>query len=292
MALSEIERYKFGHVVGNRGFVLLTPAVEMTSLALFKREMRCIERLSREEEYRLARRWHDHQDREAARTLVSANLNSVAAIAREYRHFRLPEMDLIQEGTIGLMHAVKRFDPERGFRLATYAGWWIRAAIQDFILRNWSIVKIGTTKLQRRIFAGLKHAKEAIAALDGRGRGEVAESYGVSEQAYQEAADAYLQRDMSIDADHEGYAMVEALPALTATPEEAVAEQNWQDHQRLGLYSALAKLPERDRHIVEQRHLSEEPATLKDLSGELGVSIERVRQIESRAMQRLKDYLT
>ena len=264
----------------------------MTSLALFKREMRCIERLSREEEYRLARRWHDHQDREAAHALVSANLNSVAAIAREYRHFRLPEMDLIQEGTIGLMHAVKRFDPERGFRLATYAGWWIRAAMQDFILRNWSIVKIGTTKLQRRIFSGLKHAKEAIAALDGRGREAVAESYGVSEEAYQEAADAYLQRDMSIDVDREGHAMVEALPASTATPEEAVVKQNWQDHQQSGLYSALAQLPERDRHIVEQRHLNEEPATLKDLSEELGVSIERVRQIESRAMKRLKEYLS
>ena len=264
----------------------------MTSLALFKREVRSIERLSREEEYRLARRWHDHQDREAARALVSANLNSVAAIAREYRHFRLPEMDLIQEGTIGLMHAVKRFDPERGFRLATYAGWWIRAAIQDFILRNWSIVKIGTTKLQRRIFSGLKHAKQAIAAFDGQGREAVAESYGVSESAYQEAADAYLQRDMSIDAEREGYALVESLPASTATPEEVVAEQNWQDHQQSGLYRAMAQLPDRDRHIVEQRHLSEEPATLKDLSEELGVSIERVRQIESRAMKRLKEYLS
>jgi len=287
---------KFGKILKKffeyRSLVLFTPAIEMTSLALFKREMRRIPPLSREDEYRLACRWRNHQDREAARALVNANLNSVTAIAREYRHFRLPEMDLIQEGTIGLMHAVKRFDPERGFRLATYAGWWIRAAIQDFILHNWSIVKIGTTKLQRRIFAGLKYAKEAIAALDGRGREAVAESYGVSESAYQEAADSYLQRDISIDADREGYAMVEALPALIATPEEAVSEQNWQDHQKSGLYSALAELPERDRYIVEQRHLSEEPATLKALSSELGVSIERVRQIESRAMQRLREYLT
>ncbi len=271
---------------------MLTPAVELSSPALFYRELRRIPRMAREEEYRLARRWHNYQDRDAARALVAANLHTVAAIAREYRHFRLPEMDLIQEGTIGLMHAVKRFDPERGFRLATYAGWWIRAAIQDFILRNWSIVKIGTTKLQRRIFAGLRHAKEAIAALDGRGREAVAESYGISEEVYQEAADAYLQRDISIDADREGYAMVEALPAPTATPEDAVAEQNWQDHRQSGLYSALAKLAGRDRYIVERRHLSEEPATLKALSSELGVSIERVRQIESRAMQRLREYLS
>jgi len=271
---------------------MLAPAIEMSSLALFKRELRRIPRLSREEEYRLARRWRDHQDREAARALVTANLYCVAAVAHEYRHFRLPQMDLIQEGTIGLMHAVKRFDPERGFRLATYAVWWIRAAIQDFILRNWSIVKIGTTKLQRRIFAGLKHAREAIAALEGRGRKEVAESYGLSEAAYQEAAEAYLQRDISIDADAEGHALAEALPAPTATPEEVVAEQNWLEYRQSGLYRALAALPERDRYIVERRHLSEEPATLKELSAELGVSIERVRQIESRAMKRLKDNMT
>ncbi len=270
---------------------MLAPAIEMSSLALFRRELHRIPRLSREEEYRLARRWRDQRDREAARTLVAANLYCVAAIANEYRHFRLPMMDLIQEGTIGLMHAVKRFDPERGFRLATYAVWWIRAAIQDFILRNWSIVKIGTTKLQRRIFAGLKHAREAIAALEGRGRQAVAESYGISEADYQATADAYLQRDMSIDADAEGHALVEALPAPTATPEEAVLEQNWREHQQSGLYRALAELPERDRYIVEQRHLREEPATLKELATELGVSIERVRQIEARAMKRLRGCL-
>jgi len=244
--------------------------------------------MSREEEVRLARRWRDHGDRNAARRLVCANLYSVAAIAREYSHFGLQEMDLIQEGTIGLMHATKRFDPDRGFRLITYASWWIRAAMHDYILKSWSIVRLGTTKLQRKIFAGLKHAKEAIAAMEGRDRGEVADGYGISENAYQETASAYLQRDLSIDADAEGRAMVEALPAPDATPEEKLVSDNWRSHQSNQLNGALSDLPERDRFIIQRRHLSESPASLKDLAGDLGISIERVRQLESRAIQRLR----
>jgi len=153
---------------------------DMSSLSLFYRDVKRVDRLSREDETLLARRWHDHQDREAAQELVVANLYGVTAIAREYRHFGLQEADLIQEGTLGLMHAVKRFDPERGFRLMTYASWWIRAAIHDFILHSWSIVKLGTNKLQRKIFAGLQKAKNAIAALDGDHVDEVAAEYGVS----------------------------------------------------------------------------------------------------------------
>ena len=267
------------------------PAVELSSLALFYREMRRYPRLSRAEEYRLAKRWHEKHDREAARALVCANLYAVAAVAREYRHFGLPEMDLIQEGTIGLMHAVKRFDPDRGYRLVTYATWWIRAAIQDFILRSWSIVRLGTTKLQRKIFAGLRRAREAIAALEGRGRQAVARQYGISEAAYQEAANAYLARDVSLDADKEGLALVESLPATLPTPEQALAEADWQRYQHSELKRALAQLPERDRHIIERRHLRENPATLKDLAAELGISIERVRQLEARALKRLKTQL-
>jgi len=265
--------------------------IDMSSLSLFYREVQRIPRLSRGEELSLARRWHDKQDVEAARSLVCANLYGVAAIAREYRHFGLPEMDLIQEGTLGLMHAVKGFDPERGFRLMTYAGWWIRASIQDFILRNWSIVRVGTTKVQRKIFAGLRHAREAIAVLEGKGRAEVAAKYGLSEADYHEAANAYVQRDLSLDSDETGHALVEALPAPMSTPEETVLSDNWQAHQRSGLQQAMAELPERDRMIVQQRHMQEEPVTLKELSGELGVSIERVRQLETRALKRLKTAL-
>jgi len=264
---------------------------DMSSLSLFYRDVKRVDRLSREEETALARRWHNHQDREAAQQLVVGNLYGVAAIAREYRHFGLQEADLIQEGTLGLMHAVKRFDPDRGFRLMTYASWWIRAAIHDFILHSWSIVKLGTNKLQRKIFAGLQKAKNAIAAIDGDHVDEVAAEYGISSHEYQETANAYLQRDVSIDADIEGEAMVTALPALEATPEELLVESNWQDHQNSQLHSALGELSGRDRQIVMQRHLSEEPATLKDLSEGLGVSIERVRQLEKRAMGKLREIL-
>ncbi len=269
---------------------MFVPAVEMSSLSLFMRDVRKIPHLDREEETRLARLWRDRQDREAARQLVLSNLYGVAAIAREYRHFGLPEMDLIQEGTLGLMHAVKRFDPERGFRLMTYASWWVRAAIHDFILRSWSIVKLGTNKIQRRIFAGLQKARNAIAALEGHHADEVAADFGMNANEYQEAANAFIQRDISLDVEcEEGGAMVHALPAPDATPEDIVTESNWQDYQKSALYSSINKLPERDRIIVERRHLSEEPATLKELSEEFSVSIERVRQLEARALKRLKE---
>lgn len=268
----------------------MSAAVEMNSLSLFYRDVRRSPRLDREAEVELARRWRKHHDREAARQLVCANLYAVAAIAREYRHFGLPEMDLIQEGTIGLMQAVKRFDPDRGFRLMTYASWWIRAAIHDFILDSWSIVKLGTNKLQRKIFAGLQKAKNAIAALEGEHADEVGSEYGLSGVEYQEAAAAFIQRDMSLDAGEEGKTVLAALPAPEASPEEVVEENNWQQHRRAILQAALGRLNPRDRVIVERRHLSDTPATLKELAEEFDVSIERVRQLENRAMQQMKEY--
>jgi len=271
----------------------MTPLSEMSSMALFRREIRRFPRLSRDEEYRLACLWRDEQDRDAAKTLVCANLYAVAAIAREYRHFGLPEMDLIQEGAIGLMQAVRRFDPERGFRLMTYASWWVRAAIHDFILNSWSIVKLGTTKLQRKIFAGLQKAKNVIAAMEGHKAEEVGAEFGLSAHEYQEAATAFIQRDMSLDAESgEGMAPVHALPSPDATPEEIVMESNWESHRKSALQSALKHLPERDRMIMERRHLTNEPATLRELSEEFGVSIERVRQLESRALKKLRESIS
>jgi len=265
---------------------------ELTSIALFKRDMRRIDRLDREEETRLARRWRDHHDADAARTLVTANLYSVDAIAREYRHFGLPEMDLIQEGVLGLMHAIKRFDPDRGFRLVTYASWWIRASIHDFILRSWSIVKLGTNKLQRRIFSGLKKARNAIAAVDGRNRDEVASEFGINANQYQETANAYLKRDLSLDGDADGAAILDTLPCDAQTPDAAAEERDWLSHRSASLEKAMAVLSPRDRMIVRQRHLCDTPATLKELAEGFGVSIERVRQLEARAMKKLHKELS
>ena len=194
---------------------------------------------------------------------------------------------------MGLMQAVRRFDPERGFRLMTYASWWVRAAIHDFILDSWSIVKLGTTKLQRKIFAGLQKAKNSIAAMEGHKAEEVGAEFGLSAHEYQEVATAFIQRDMSLDAETgEGAAQIAALPSPDATPEEIVMESNWEGHQRSALYSALSHLSERDRTIMERRHLADEPATLKELSMEFGVSIERIRQLESRAIKKLRESLT
>jgi len=264
----------------------------ITSLELFYRELRRIPHLNREEEQRLARLWRDKHDFYAVQQLIMSNLHVAAAIAREYRHFGLPEEDLIQEGTIGLMQALKNYDPERGFRLATYAPWWIRAAIHEYILRSWSIVKIGTNKLQRRVFAGLQKARHAIAAIEGKDIDEVAAQYNISPDSYQSIANAFLQRDVSLDADRDGRNMIIALPGPQASPEDEVAEKDWRHHQQEELQVALRQLSDRDRYIIEQRYLHEPPSTLKALAGELGVSIERVRQLESRAIRQMREKLT
>ncbi|RMH59920.1 MAG: sigma-70 family RNA polymerase sigma factor [Zetaproteobacteria bacterium] len=265
----------------------------LTPLDIWYRELRRIPRLTREEEQELTRRWVEQRDLAAAQRLVLGNLHAVAAIAREYRHFGLPEMDLIQEGTIGLMKAIQRFDPARGFRLMTYAAWWVRAEIHDYILRSWSIVKMGTNKLQRRIFAGLQKARHAIAAIEGRLDEEVANEYGISNQEFHAIANAFLQRDVSLDQEQgEGRAMITALPSPEATPEEQALNNDWNMHQHQRLEHALGQLPERDRLIVRRRHLLDEPATLRELADELGVSIERVRQLERRALKRLRELLS
>ncbi len=266
-------------------------AIDTSSLALFYRDVKRVERMSREDELILAKRWHDEQDRGAAEQLVRANLYAVAAIAREYRHFGLQESDLIQEGTLGLMHAVKRFDPERGFRLMTYASWWVRASIHEFILKSWSIVKLGTTKLQRKVFAGLRKAQESIAAVDGREADIVAEQYGITGNQFQETAQAYLQRDVSLDVEVEGQSMVETLASTLASPEEMLSHSNWQSHQQAQLKQALQQLSERDRFIVERRYLQDTAMTLKDLSELLDISLERVRQLEVRAMKKLRAFI-
>ncbi|MDX8381520.1 MAG: RNA polymerase factor sigma-32 [Ghiorsea sp.] len=266
---------------------------ELSPLDMWYRELRQIEKLDREEEAKLTKLWAEEKDLQAAQRLLLGNLHAVAAIAREYRHFGLPEMDLIQEGTIGLMKAIHRFEPERGFRLMTYASWWVRAAIHDYILKSWSIVKMGTNKMQRRVFAGLKKAKHAIAAIEGRLDDEVANEYGISGHEFQNIASSFLQRDMSLDSEQEegGGSMVMALPSPEMHPEEQVISDDWKQHQSQLLHHAMNKLLDRDKLIISRRFLSEDPDTLKDLSEELGISIERVRQLEARAMKKLRSIM-
>jgi len=260
----------------------------LTSLDFFYQELRKIPKLDRQEEDELARKWQRDHDLASVQQLINANLHSVAAIAREYRHFALPEEDLIQEGTLGLMHAVKRFDPDRGFRLKTYASYWIRASIHDYILRSWSIVKMGTNKLQRRIFAGLQKAEHAIAALEGRNLEAVAEEHGTSGKSYQAIASSFLQRDFSIDAiDADGEQILE-LPAPDDTPEQLLVEKDWQLFTHRQLEQLMATLSERDRHIIHHRHLIDPPATLKEVAEKFGISIERVRQLENSAMKKMQ----
>lgn len=260
----------------------------LTSLDYFYQELRKIPKLDRLEEEELARRWQQDHDLASVQQLINANLHSVAAIVREYRHFGLPEEDLIQEGTLGLMHAVKRFDPDRGFRLKTYASYWIRASIHDFILRSWSIVKMGTNKLQKRIFAGLQKAEHAIAALEGRNLQAVAEEHGTTGESYQMIASSFLRRDFSIDAiDADGEQILE-LPAPDDTPEQLLEAKDWDEFAQNRLEKAMSTLSERDRYIIRQRHLMDPPETLKDLAEWFGVSIERVRQLEARAMKKMQ----
>jgi len=259
----------------------------LTSLDCFYRELRRIPQLEREEEEELVRKWHRDHDLASVQQLISTNLHSVAAIVREYRHYGLLEEDLIQEGTLGLMKAVRRFDPDRGFRLKTYASYWIRASIHDYILHSWSIVKMGTNKLQRRIYAGLQKAECAIAALEGRGLEDVSVAHGTSGESYQLIASSFLRRDLSIDSsDVEGNYILE-LPAPDDTPEQLLVEKDWHDYTRKQLEHAMAVLSDRDRHIISQRYLIDPASTLKALALELGISIERVRQLETRAMKKI-----
>ncbi|MBF0281272.1 MAG: RNA polymerase factor sigma-32 [Zetaproteobacteria bacterium] len=265
---------------------------EMSSLSLMYRDIRREERLSLADEQRLTHAWFYDHDVDAAKRLVSGNIYAVAAIAREYRHFGLPEPDLIQEGTLGLMHAVKRFDPEKGCRLMTYASWWIHASIHEFILSSWSIVKMGTNKLQRQIFAGLGKAKQAIAAFEMRANDAAAQKLGVTGEKYQQIAQSFLQRDLSLDACNEdGEAWVSLLASEGDSPEDILMQKRDGSQQLQQLQSAMDQLSERDRYIVRQRHLLEEPVTLKDLADELGVSIERVRQLEVRAMKKIREQI-
>ncbi|MFQ1700056.1 RNA polymerase sigma factor RpoH [Loktanella agnita] len=264
----------------------------------YMQEIRKFPMLEPEEEYMLAKRWVDHEDTEAAHKMVTSHLRLAAKIAMGYRGYGLPQAEVISEANVGLMQAVKRFDPEKGFRLATYAMWWIRASIQEYILRSWSLVKLGTTSAQKKLFFNLRKAKSRIGALeDGDLRPEnvkrIATDLGVTEDEVISMNRRLSGGDASLNAqvgsDGEGSMQwqdwLEDESANTAADYEAHDEL---DARRELLAEAMAVLNDREKDILVQRRLSEESVTLEDLSGQYDVSRERIRQIEVRAFEKLQ----
>ena len=264
----------------------------------YMQEIRKFPMLEPEQEYMLAKRWVDHEDTDAAHQMVTSHLRLAAKIAMGYRGYGLPQAEVISEANVGLMQAVKRFDPEKGFRLATYAMWWIRASIQEYILRSWSLVKLGTTSAQKKLFFNLRKAKNRIGALeDGDLRPEnvarIANDLGVTETEVismnrrLSGGDASL--NATVSADGEGAAQwqdwLEDESANTAADYEASDELT---ARRELMAEAMEVLNDREKDILVQRRLAEETITLEDLSGQYNVSRERIRQIEVRAFEKLQ----
>jgi RNA polymerase sigma-32 factor len=259
-------------------------------------EIRRFRMLESQEEFILAKRWREHGDRDAAHRLVSSHLRLVAKIAMGYRGYGLPISEVISEGNVGLMQAVKRFEPDKGCRLATYAIWWIKATIQEYILRSWSLVKMGTTANQKRLFFNLRKAKVKIAALqDGDLRPDqvevIAKQLGVAEQDVVEmnrrlGGDASLNAPIREDGDSGEWQ--DWLADDSDSQEAVMAEHEQLNNRRQALVSALKLLNERDRRIFEARRLEDHPVRLEALAEEFGVSRERIRQIEVRAFDKVQ----
>ena len=267
-----------------------------SGLTRYLEEIRRFPMLEPQQEYMLAKRWREHGDREAAHKLVTSHLRLVAKIAMGYRGYGLPIAEVISEGNVGLMQAVKRFEPEKGFRLATYAMWWIKAAIQEYILRSWSLVKMGTTANQKKLFFNLRKAKSKISALDeGDMRPEqvklIAQRLGVTEQDVIDmnrrlGGDASLNSPIREEGDAGEWQ--DWLVDETPTQERILAENEEADNRHAALVQALDVLNDRERRIFEARRLAEDPITLEELAAEFGVSRERVRQIEVRAFEKVQ----
>ncbi len=272
------------------------PTLSAGSLEAYIEAVHRIPMLSAEEERELARRWRREQDLEAARRLVLSHLRFVVHVARGYEGYGLPKADLIQEGNIGLMKAVKRFDPELGVRLVSFAVHWIRAEIHEFILRNWRIVKVATTKAQRKLFFNLRRAKQHLGWMSREERDAVARELGVSAEQVAEMEARLSSRDASLDALPPGEEArrlppVAALPDHRADPAEELEGSDWLAHHGARLRQALEGLDERSRDIVTCRWLREPRATLQELADRYGISAERVRQLEAAALRRLRTAL-
>jgi RNA polymerase sigma-32 factor len=265
------------------------------SLNRYMQEIRQFPMLAPEEEYMLGKRWREHGDTKAAHRLITSHLRLVAKISMGYRGYGLPIGEVISEGNIGLMQAVKKFEPDKGFKLATYAMWWIKASIQEFVLRSWSLVKMGTTANQKKLFFNLRRVKSQIQALD---EGDlkpdqvklIAKKLGVHEEEVismnrRMGGDTSLNAPLKSDAESEWQDFL----VDDSDNQETVLVQNEESQQRNGfLKTALEKLTDRERRVIEARKLRDEPATLDDLSKEFDVSRERIRQIEVRAFEKLQ----
>lgn len=269
-------------------------------LSDYLRHVRRFPLLQANDEYALAKRWREHQDRSAAQALVTSHLRLVVKIAAGYRGYGIPLSEVISEGNVGLMQAVKRFDPEKGFRLATYAMWWIKATIHEHIIRSWSMVRIGTTARQKMLFFNLRKAKaRALAFEDGDMRPEhvvtIARDLGVSEQDVVDM-NRRLGRDASLNTaiggDDGAGEWQDTLVDDSDSQETAVAADDERDSRRRALTAALSLLNARERHIFEQRRLAEPPVPLSDLAAEFGISRERVRQIEAAAFKKVQKAVT
>ena len=265
-------------------------------LSRYLEDIRKFPMLEPGQEYMLAKRWREHNDTEAAHQLITSHLRLVARIAMGYRGYGLPIGEVISEGNVGLMQAVKRFEPDRGFRLATYAMWWIRASIQEYILRSWSLVKMGTTAAQKKLFFNLRRAKSQLQALEeGDLKPEnvkkIAKKLGVSEQDVV-SMNRRLGGDASLNApvraDSESGEWQDWLVDDTPSQEERLVESEESSRRKNYLTKALATLNERERRIFEARRLADDPVTLEELSTEFGVSRERIRQIEVRAFEKVQ----
>ena len=274
----------------------LPMVVSESNLARYLQEIRTFPMLEPDQEYMLAKRWREHNDTHAAHQLVTSHLRLVAKIAMGYRGYGLPVSELISEGNVGMMQAVKRFEPDRGFRLATYAMWWIRAAIQEYILHSWSLVKMGTTAAQKKLFFNLRKLKGQLQAIEEGDLSpenvkKIATDLNVTEEDVVNmnrrlaAPDHSLNAPLKIDGDGEWQ---DWLVDETDSQEIVLAEQQELSKRRKLLSNAMKSLNARERHILTERRLKDEPTTLEDLSKEYGISRERVRQIEVRAFEKLQ----
>jgi RNA polymerase sigma-32 factor len=282
--------------VRNRPSTLL-PA-HTTSLHRYLAEISNYPVLSREDEYNLAMKYKNDGDLEAARKLVTSNLKFVIRVANEYKNYGFNTMDLIQEGNVGLMHAVKGFDPTKGYRLISYAVWWIRAYIQNYIIKSWSLVKVGTTQAQRKLFYKLRSTKQELEmggdTLSSEDYRELAEKLDVPDEAVKEMEQRMGGKDLSLDAeltDEKDASHMDFLTGGEETQEELLTKAEEDERVRREMAHALKKLKDRERYIIEKRVLTDNPQTLEELGSKFNISRERVRQIENAALKKIKHVL-